>query len=51
MELFLFDNDYRYAVEQIMLMLFPEERPVYPDRPSGADRAELRLFQIGRAHV
>ena len=45
MELFLFDNDYRYAVEQIMLMLFPEERPVYPDRPSGADRAELRLFR------
>lgn len=48
MELFLFDNDCKYAVEQIMLMLFPEERPVYPDSPSGADRAEVRLFR-GRA--
>ena len=45
MELFLFDNDYKYAVEQIMLMLFPEERPVYPDAPTGADRAELRLHR------
>lgn len=43
MELFLFDNDYKYAVEQIMLMLFPDERPVYPDAPTGADRAQVRL--------
>lgn len=43
MELFLINNDYKYAVEQIMLMLFPAERPVYPETPSGADRAELRL--------
>lgn len=43
MELFLKNNDYKYAVEQIMLMLFPSERPVYPDAPSGASRAELRL--------
>lgn len=43
MEFFLFDNEYKYAVEQIMLMLFPDERPVYPDAPSGADRAEIRL--------
>lgn len=48
MELFLFDNDCKYAVEQIMLMLFPDERPVYPDAPSGGDRAEIRLFR-GRA--
>ena len=45
MELFLIDNDYKYAVEQIMLMLFPRERPVYPDTPSGAPRAELRFFR------
>ena len=36
-------NDYKYAVEQIMLMLFPGESPVYPASPSGALRAELRL--------
>ena len=43
MELFLIDHEYKYALEQIMLMLFPSQRPVYPERPSGADRAELRL--------
>ncbi len=43
MELFLIGNDYKYAVEQIMLMLFPSESPVYPASPSGALRAELRL--------
>ncbi len=30
MDIFLLDNDYKYAAEQMMLMLFPEERPVYP---------------------
>lgn len=43
MELFLTGNDYKYAVEQIMLMLFPQERPVYPEKPGGGLRAELRL--------
>ena len=43
MELFLSGHTYRYAVEQIMLMLFPEERPTYPERPSGALRAEVKL--------
>ena len=43
MELFLRDNDYKYAVEQIMLMLFPEERPVYPEKPSGALMAEVSV--------
>ncbi len=32
MELFFRNHDYKYAIEQIMLMLFPGERPVYPDR-------------------
>ncbi len=44
MELFLKNNDYKYAVEQIMLTLFPGERPVYPEFPSGSGiKAELRL--------
>lgn len=43
MELFLTGNEYKYAVEQIMLMLFPDQRPVYPDAPTGADRAEIAL--------
>ena len=44
MNLYLIGHDYRYAAEQMLLTLFPDERPVYPDgRPTG-DRAELRLM-------
>ncbi len=43
MRLYLYGHDYKYAVEQMLLTLFPEERPEYPDgRPQG-DRMELRL--------
>ena len=45
MELFLYGHTYQYAVEQIMLMLFPEERPTYPEKPSGALRAQVRLHE------
>ncbi|MGN1001562.1 MAG: coproporphyrinogen dehydrogenase HemZ [Oscillospiraceae bacterium] len=45
MELFLKNNDYKYAVEQIMLMLFPREKPVYPDAPGGGNRAELSVSE------
>ena len=43
MELFLSGHTYQYAVEQIMLMRFPEERPTYPETPSGALRARVSL--------
>lgn len=34
MKLYLSGHDYKYAVEQIMLALFPDERPEYiPDKP------------------
>ena len=47
MKLYLSGHDYKYAAEQMLLTLFPTERPVYPsdgplDEPSG-DRAELNL--------
>ena len=45
MELFLSGHSYQYAVEQIMLMRFPLERPTYPARPSGALRAEVKLSE------
>ena len=45
MELFLSGHTYQYAVEQIMLMLFPGERPVYPAAPSGALRAYVALHE------
>ena len=46
MKLYLFNHDYRYAAEQILLTLFPEERPEYPQgsEPEG-DRAELYLYE------
>jgi len=43
MHLFLIGHDYKYAAEQILLTLFPKERPVYPESPSEADRAEICL--------
>ena len=47
MKLYLRGHDYKYAAEQILLTLFPAERPEYPEgRPVG-DRAELSL-SIGK---
>jgi len=43
MELFLIGHDCRYAVEQMLLTLFPGERPRYPESPSGADSAVIVL--------
>ena len=37
MKLYLQGHDYQYAVEQIMLILLPEERPEYPDGPPGPE--------------
>ena len=30
MRLYLIGHDYKYAVEQMLLTMFPEERPEYP---------------------
>ena len=36
MNLYLIGHDYRYAAEQMLLTLFPDERPVVTNtRPSG----------------
>ena len=45
MKLYLFGHDHKYAVEQVLLMLFPAERPEYPETPTGEDRAEVSLFK------
>ena len=43
MKLYFTGHDYKYAAEQMLLTLFPEERPEYPEgRPEGR-RLELRL--------
>ncbi len=45
MKLYLFNHDYKYAAEQILLTMFPEERPEYPDGKPQGDRAELYLHE------
>ncbi len=43
MKLYFTGHDYKYAAEQMLLTLFPRERPVYPAGEPEGDRAELRL--------
>ncbi len=43
MKLYLYGHDYKYAVEQMLLTLFPSERPEYPDAPPEGERMEIRL--------
>lgn len=42
MNLYFTGHGEKYAVEQTLLTLFPQERPVYPDTPPGGDN-ELEL--------
>ena len=43
MNLYLIGHDYRYAAEQMLLTLFPDERPEYPDgRPQIRHAATAR---------
>ena len=43
MELVFHGHDYKYAAEQMLLTLFPGERPVYPAGEARGDRAELTI--------
>ena len=43
MKLYLYGHDYKYAVEQMLLTLFPNERPEYPIEAPEGDRMEIRL--------
>ena len=43
MKLYLYGHEYKYAVEQMLLTLFPDERPEYPEARSGGDRLDIRL--------
>ena len=52
MKLYLKGHDYKYATEQMMLMLFPGQRPEYPAEPTaeGEDSLVLTLSRTaGRA--
>ena len=37
MKLFFTGHNEKYAVEQMLLTLFPQERPEYLETPSGGD--------------
>ena len=50
MDVFLIGHAYRYAAEQMLLTLYPEEMPVYPDAPGDADSVRLALSR-GRKFV
>ena len=43
MKLKLVGHDYKYAVEQIMLMMFPGERPEYEEPEEGALSAVIAV--------
>ena len=43
MKLYLYGHEYKYAVEQMLLTLFPAERPQYPEGKPEGDRMEIRL--------
>ena len=66
MKLYFQGHDYKYAAEQMLLTLFPQERPEYPDTPGaeGEDglflslskgqawvTARAELWQSGKKHV
>lgn len=43
MKLYLYGHGYKYAVEQMLLTLFPSERPEYHEGKPDGDRLEVRL--------
>lgn len=42
MDLFLIGHDYKYAVEQSLLTLFPGQRPVYPEKKGDGEYIEVK---------
>ena len=53
MKLYLVGHQYQYAVEQMMMTLFPGQKPEYPDTPPTWDQsmAQVELFTRGHAVV
>lgn len=43
MKLYLYGHDQKYAVEQMLLSLYPDERPEYPEGKPSGDRVETRV--------
>ena len=47
-KLYLKGHSYQYAVEQMLLTVFPDERPVYPTGKPEGDRMEISLRRAAR---
>ena len=47
-KLYFRGHEYRYAVEQMLLTLFPEERPEYAQGVPAGDRMEIRLHRAAK---
>ena len=47
-KLYLKGHSYQYAVEQMLLTVFPDERPLYPAGKPEGERMEIRLHRAGR---
>jgi len=43
LKLYLYGHDYKYAVEQLLLTMFPQERPEYPAGKPEGERMEVKL--------
>ena len=48
MKLYLHGHEYKYAVEQMLLTMFPAERPEYPDGKPEGDRLEISLSRTAQ---
>ncbi len=48
MKLYLYGHDYKYAAEQMLLTMFPAQRPEYPEGRAEGDRMEIRLSRGGQ---
>ena len=48
MKLYFYGHQYQYAAEQMLMTLFPGERPEYPDGKPEGRRMEIRLHEGGR---
>ena len=48
MKLYLYGHEYKYAAEQILLSLFPGERPEYPEGKPEGNRMEISLSRSAR---
>ncbi len=51
MKLYLEGNDYKYAAEQILLTLFPAERPEYPEGEPEGDSLAVITMSAGERRV